>query len=94
MRYVMLAIALLAMNSGVQAGRADDAKTSFTAGVCVMLGSLVEVAAQDAPPSVTLPFKEYVTSFTAGSGRSLEEWGKICTKANKAHNNFLLQTEA
>lgn len=94
MKYVMLAIALLAMNSGVQAGRADDAKTSFTAGVCVMLSSLVEIAAQDAPPSVTLPFKEYVNSFTDGSGRSLEEWGRICTKANKDHSNILLQTEA
>ena len=93
MKYLIVAV-LLATSTGALADRKDDLMNAHTAGVCLIVGSLVTAAAADLPPSQTKPFKDYLTGFTHGSKMSLEEWGTLCRKAAVQYYGQLKQVEA
>jgi len=93
MKYLIIAV-LLATSTGALADRKDDLMNAHTAGVCLIVGSLVTAASADLPPSLTEPFKDYLVGFTQGSKMSLEEWGTLCRKASRQYYTQLKQVEA
>tara|TARA_B110000908_G_scaffold154062_1_gene191082 strand:- start:1003 stop:1284 length:282 start_codon:yes stop_codon:yes gene_type:complete len=93
MKYLIVAV-LLATSTGALADRKADLMNAHTAGVCLVIGSLVTAAVADLPPSQTKPFKVYLEGFTQGSGMSLEEWGTLCRKAAVQYYGQLKQVEA
>lgn len=93
MKYLIIAV-LLATSTGALADRKDDLMNAHTAGVCLIVGSLVTAAAADLPPSQTKPFKDYLGGFTQGSKMSLEGWGTLCRKAAVQYYGQLKQLEA